>query len=91
MYNMENMDTLDIFLFLYGGVGYTPNHLWISQWTGESEENQWDDSFLCFKWKRYRGSFTYAHGNGEPRKPAFAERVIGTSIVFSQEYAVLHV
>ena len=43
MYNMENMDTLDIFLFLYGGVGYTPNHLWISQWTGESEENQWED------------------------------------------------
>lgn len=31
------------------------------------------------------------HGNGEPRKPAFAEGVIGTSIVFCHEYAVLHV
>lgn len=31
------------------------------------------------------------HGNGEPRKPAFEEGVIGTFIVFSQENAVLHV
>lgn len=24
--NMENMDTLDIYFFIYGGVGYTPNY-----------------------------------------------------------------
>lgn len=93
-------------------------HPWISQWAGESEENQWDNLSGILKgsvitgvsltenelrieitsnaaahlitFHKYKDTLP-PHGNGEPRKPAFAEGVIGESIVFCHENAVLHV
>ena len=79
---MGNMDTLDIFLFLYVGVGYTPNHPWISQWTGESEENQWEDlSFVLNGSVITRVLLTHTVTES-PESRLFCRKSHWTSIVF---------
>lgn len=100
-------------------LSYNQSHRpWLSNWVGESEEEQWDELTnnimgslvtavrltddeleLELTQESLRSRFVFhkyhpdlpPQGNGEPRKPAFEEGVIGDFIVVSEEYAVLHV
>lgn len=93
-------------------------HPWISRWTGEDEDNQWDDltdlligstisgvflsetqfviEIMCKGQNHTIIFYKYneelpPHGNGDARKPAFADGPIGNYIVFCNKNALLHV